>query len=263
MITRVAILFVCLAFAGFALPLHASEGLSFDTERIRDRSEVLIDPASAYILVETDLFANIEFVKEATPQERAIWEQQRLRAMSQPEQDGVHGDVDTENFPWPAAESQLRLRMEVNGHFERKRDFVLYLYRVPAGTYTFYAHNTYNTQDCACMGTVSFPVATGRITALRLERKYLDSAGEVLAERPRKGTALERLMRTAVQVSPPTALAYDERLPSKAIQAARLTPVPEIPNWGRYIANRVLPIEGIFSYERDTMVIEIPISGTK
>lgn len=261
MIARVLFILVYLVFAALASPLHASDGLSFDAERIRDRSEVEIDPASAYILVETDLFANIEFVKEATPLERAIWEQQRLKAISQAAEDGAGEAIDAENFPWPAAESQLRLRMEVNGHFERKRDFVLYLYRVPVGTYTFYAHNTYNTQDCACMGTVSFRVVAGRITALRIEREYLGPAGEVLAERPRKGTALERLMRTAIKVSPPTALAYDERLPSGSFQAADLTPVPELPNWGRYIVNRILPLEGLFSYDRDTMVVEAPANG--
>jgi len=255
MILRTLAPLVCLALTAISLPLRADEGLNLGAERIPDSSEVQIDPASAYILVETDLFANIEFAKKASPIEKEEWEQLRLRALAQLEKGERRENLDMENFPWPAAESQLRLRMEVNGHFERKRNFVLYLYRVPEGTYTFYAHNTYNTQDCACMGTVSFPVTTGTITALRIEREYIGQQGEVLIERPRQGTALERLMRTAIRVSSPTALAYDGRLPYDSIQAARFTPVPEIPNWGRYIVNRVLPMEGLFSYDRGVMVV--------
>lgn len=113
------------------------------------------------------------------------------------------------------------------------------------------------------MGTVSFTVPTGEITAVRIEREYLGPEGEILVERPRKGTALERLMRTAIRVSPPTALAYDQRLSSTSIKAAKLIPVPEIPNWGRYIANRVLPIQGLFSYDRDIMVVEAHSNSVK
>lgn len=263
MTQRLLTLLLCLVLTSTALPLRAEEGLTLDIERIRDRSDVQIDPVGAYILVETDLFANIEFVKKASPAERQAWEAQRLDALAQADKQADGEAQDAGNFPWPAAESQLRLRMDVNGHFERKRDFVLYLYRVPPGTYTFYAHNTYNTQDCACMGTVSFPVTAGSITALRVEREYLGADGEVLTERPKKGTALERLMRTGIAVSAPTALSYDERLPQKAIQAATFTPEPEVPNWGRYIINRVLPIKGLFSYDRDHMIIESPDSDQK
>ena len=243
-------LILLLALPAYSQP--AAPDLGFAYEQVRDRKAVELDFSQGYILVETDQMANIEFVKQATAAETERWEHFRLQAEAQHEIDPGNSEA----LVWPGAESQLRVRLDVLGRFERTRDVVLYLAKVPSGTYQFYAHNAYNTQDCACMGSVSFAVEAGVVTALRIERRHLGADGAVLAERPKKGTALEQLMRSALQLTPPTPLAFDKRLPSDKIVAANFSPVAEIPNWGRYIVNRILPIEGLFRYEREELVPE-------
>ncbi len=230
----------------------SNAGLGFGYERIKSRKAVQFDPKQAYLLVETNLVANIEFVKAATADESERWQALRLEAVAQATAEGVQA----EQVAWPAVESQLRVRMDVLGHFRRNRDAVLYLYEVPPGTYTFYAHNSYKTQDCACMGSVSFPADAGVITALRIQRRYLDTDGKPQVERPKGVSELEGLMRSALEISPPTDQAYDDRLANSEIVAAVFTPVPAVPNWGHYIVNRVLPMDGLFRYERDQLVRE-------
>ena len=60
--------------------------------------------------------------------------------------------------------------------------------------------------------------------------------------------------RMAFYIDPPSDFALDPRLPRERIHPAQFEPVDRLPNWFGSTVNRVLPIPGLFHYERGHMV---------
>jgi hypothetical protein len=281
---------ISIAFAAFAALAGGSSVAAqnlppLSYEVVRNRADTQFDAAKAYVLIETGLWADIELVKQATADERELWERDRHAALAKAQAEwptllaeyerqrvrDARGRATREsaprpieptdaNFPWPAAEAQLRVMMSVLRRFSTEDGVALFVYEVPPGTYSLYAYNNIVMRDCLCMGSVSFPVAAGAITALRVDRKFLGTKGEVLSERPRGVSDMERWMRSGIAVSGHTAAAYHPRIPRAMIRPAQLSPVPELANWGGYIVNRLLPVPGLFHYEFEKMVDERPVA---
>jgi len=215
---------------------HAQELKEIEIERISGRAPFVPDPNKAYLLVETRNLraATFTFVKAA---------------------DGAGG----------ADPANATGYIEIAGNHFANEDGVVSvrLFAVPPGEY-FFSSLTWQwlpvDVDCACMGTVRFPVELGKVTAIRVETAILDAKGEQIGV-GNIGDAIpdgrhenDLFAMRGIAVGHPTSALLRGRVDDQYIEPARLAPVAELPNWfGRQI-NRVLPIPGVLDYEGDRMV---------
>lgn len=204
-----------------------------DIERVRARGEFIPEPDRAYILVESrNNRSHIRFALMSDASESAV----------------PTGWFETPNFQ----------------RFAGENDVSVWLFEVPVGNY---ALSSISWQwvpfdhDCACMGTVRFPVEPGQVTAIRAETALLDERGHQVAvgnmprnvPGERRGESDLWSMR-AISVGHPTSGIWRENLSDVHIEPARLTPMAEFPNlFGSMIA-RVLPIDGVLDYDGEQLI---------
>ena len=168
--------------------------------RVPDRDTVTIDPAKAYLLVEAPGVMQAMFLLAPNEAQRADWASQRAEALAEAIADypgrvqRYQRDLETrrasrqrENrrpvapvepteatFAWPELDSRLLVTIGPFNRFHSADGTSLWLYEVPAGTYTYYGQGAPGMGDCVCMGSVRFAVPAGQITALRNGLQWLD-----------------------------------------------------------------------------------------
>lgn len=227
-----AVLLGCVTYQ----PAHAQDLKEIEIERISGRAPFVPDPSKAYLLVESRNLRGVTFtfVKAA---------------------DGARG----------ADPANATGYIEIAGNHFTNEDGVVSvrLFAVPPGEYFFSSVTWQWTPvdvDCACMGTVRFPVEPGKVTAIRVETAILDARGEQIGV-GNLGKAIpdgrrenDLFAMRALAVGHPTSDLLRGKVDEGVIEPARFTPVPELPNWFGHQINRVLPIPGVLDYEGDRMV---------
>jgi hypothetical protein len=270
---RAAIVAAAVASAGWAAPAIAADK-EWETRAVKDSPEPLVlDPAKAYILIDTEGLQLPVFMQRPSPAEAARWEAKRAEefakehakwakkhaawerdvAASRKSAAGTPPKKPIEpaeaNFGFPSYEQAHQFLAGPQNRFS-KQDGSRYLQEVPPGTYVFYK----NMMACACLGTVEFEAAAGKITTLKLGLPFLEALrAEPKYQRPKTaldlppGVTTMRLENTDYT---------DPRFPGGSVVQARFRPAGQWPNWAGSEVDRVMAIPGVFRYERDKQVPE-------
>lgn len=133
------------------------------------------------------------------------------------------------SFGYPSYEQKHTVFLGPQNRFS-KVDGSVYLQEVPPGEYIFYAVGA----TCACLGTISFDAPAGKVVAL-----------DIASMNNPDGTA-------PFDIRP--ANIVDTRLPAESVLAATFKPAGMRANWFGISVDRVLPVEGVFTYERGKQV---------
>ncbi|TRD10773.1 hypothetical protein FGU71_02080 [Erythrobacter insulae] len=254
--------------------------IEFETQIVKDREDVVLDPAKAYILLQSPVAIPATFFKVPTDEEREIVSNERAAALTKAhekwvkEQAGYERHLATaqkrneqptrtkpiepteENFSWIPPEQQMMFSIGPLNRFEKGEGLSLYLQEVPAGEYVYYGTTNLGLGACACMGTVKFEAKPGTITALRYDGVWLDKNGDPIGRGkiPDGVDTNDALVRVAMIIEKVDDAAFDPRLPRDWIRDADLVPMPFVPNWLGAEINRIAPIPGVLRYERDEMI---------
>jgi hypothetical protein len=272
-VLKAAALVAVAAFAGSAPPAVAADK-EWETRAVKDSPEPLVlDPAKAYILIDTDglqlpVFMHRpsaaeaarwdakraeEFAKERAKwaKKHAAWERDAAAYKKSPTGTPPKKPVEpTEaNFGFPSYEQAHQFLAGPQNRFN-KQGGSRYLQEVPPGTYVFYK----NMMACACLGTVEFEAAAGKITTLGLGLPFLEAL---------KNEAKDKRPKTALDLPPGVTTMRleqtdftDPRFPAGSVVQAQFKPAGQWPNWGGGEVDRVMAIPGVFRYERDKQVAE-------
>lgn len=262
-------------------PISAKDAdWDFTTRIVKDSKKVVLDPAKAHLLVQTPSGVVSTFYRVPTEAEREKDRALRAQALAEERKDWTkkmaryERDMERyksgsgrrkpekpeepteENFPWRALETEFMVTVGPLNRFAKEDGNSLYLHEVPPGEYVFYGSILMGMGVCACMGTVKFEVEQGKITTLRSDGVFLDKDGNPLdrMNRPEGQDTNDVLVRYAMIVEPADSRARDPRLPPERLTSAQFTPVEFVPNWFGAQINRLLPMEGVFAYERDKQI---------
>lgn len=277
-----------LAAASAALIMAASPALAdddlpqieFETQIVKDKKEVFLDPAKAYILLQSPVAIPATFFKVPTDEEREIVSKLRGAALqkardkwakkqaSYDKHKAWHDKQGTkptrvepiepteETFSFTPPEQFMMFSIGPLNRFEKGKGLSLYLQEVPAGEYVYYGTTNLGLGACACMGTVKFNAEPGTISALRYDGVWLDKNGEEVGRGrlPEGVDTNDQLVRVAMIIEKVDESAFDPRLPSDWIRDADLVPMPFVPNWMGAEINRLAPIPGVLAYNRDEVI---------
>lgn len=98
------------------------------------------------------------------------------------------------------------------------------------------------------MGSVAFIAEAGKVTVLG----SLHFQGTALmSDKVPESNGLET---ETVGIQQMTSATRDPRLPSDKLTAARFIPVGRLDNWSGSEIDRIMPIAGVFRYDRDKQV---------
>ncbi|QFT76999.1 hypothetical protein [Erythrobacter sp. THAF29] len=279
---------LALGVAGAALiatgaPAMAQDDLpeiEFETQIMKDRDEVLLDPNKAYILLQSPVAIPATFFKVPTDLEREIVANQRSAALEKAREKWAKKQAKyekhiarakkrrekptqkkpieptEENFSWTPPEQMMMFSLGPLNRFDKGKGLSLYLQEVPPGEYVYYGTTSMGLGACACMGTVKFMAEPGTINALRYDGVWLDKdSNEIGRGRLPEGVDTnDQLVRVAMIIEPVDEAAYDPRLPKEWIKDAQLVPMPFVPNWMGAEINRLAPIPGVLAYNRDEVI---------
>lgn len=280
---RAALIALALASAalGAAHPAYAKEE-EWNTRIVKDKPDVTFDPMKGYILVETLSPVAVTFFQTPTEEEREQDTKARDEAFAKEHQDWVKKHAQWErsvaaykpapnaikprsepeeptlkSMDWPSLEMSRMISLGPINRFAKSDDVSLYLQEVPPGEYVYYGSLTLGVGACACMGTVKFDVAPGKITTLRYKPGNLDAQGVLLEDPQPVAEDVDQddlLVRTTMIIGQVDENAHDSRLPADMLVPAEFVPVPNLPNWMKAEINRVEPIPGVMTYDRDRMI---------
>lgn len=259
-------LLLALALTGLAPSAVLAKSDAFTTKAVADAPAIVLDPAKAYILVESEQASLPAFARqpsaadleqdnknraEELAKKRADWEKTAGRRNRPPE-------PTEETLEWPEfGQSHMVLIGPDNRFF--KKGVSLYLEEVPPGDYAFYGNagpdvNGGIVGACACMGTVVFNAAAGKVTALKLSIPV----AEAMARREKGQPAITASDLpagvTSFRLVAATELARDPRIPADSLVAPVYRPLARMTNWYGIEIDRLMPIEGVFRYERDKLI---------
>jgi hypothetical protein len=266
--------FALLAAWGVAATAADKDEPKWETRVVGDKPEPLVlNPAKAYILVDTQalqlpVFLHRpseaeaarwaakraeEFAKEHAKwaKKHAAWEREMAAYRKSPAGSAPKKPVEpTEaNFGFPSWEQAHQFMVGPQNRFN-KDGGSRYLQEVPPGTYVFYK----NMMACACLGTVEFDAAPGKITTVGLGLPFLEALEELPKEQ-RPKTALD-LPAGVTTMRLETTDFTDPRFPAGSVVQAQFRPAGQWPNWAGSEVDRVMAIPGVFRYERDKQVAE-------
>lgn len=267
----------------FSVPASAAKSpFEFKPERISDKPEFPFDESKAYILVEYDRMTNVSFMKLPNEEEQAIWEKMRLEEFAKAQKKYVSRKKRYENdlakwrkirsgrkpeppveptegnFSITPFELEHNLAIGPQGRFNND-DVSIYLYAVPEGEYVFYGNAFFNPNGgamgtCVCMGTVAINVEAGQIAAVRLDYPFVDMLANLpKEERPKTPLEMPEEL-TTTGLLPVEKAKSDQRLPQDRVVFPAMRPISRLPNWFGLEVDRLMPVEGVFRYEGDSMI---------
>ncbi|WEK48107.1 MAG: hypothetical protein P0Y56_07375 [Candidatus Andeanibacterium colombiense] len=248
---------------------------------VKDRPVVQLDPAKAYVLVQTAAALPITLFARPSEEERANDRQERAAALEKqharwvknhaswartmqalkdhPEADKPKEPVEPteDSFAWAALETKKMIMIGPLNRFSKGEKAALYLTEVPPGEYIFYGTISAGLGTCACMGTVWFDVVPGKVTTLRYDYGFADKDGRPLDTDGGFPEGVDRndaLVRALMILSPADGGAKDPRIPADMFAAADFHAMPTLPNWFGAEINRLQPIPGVLAYRRDKVI---------
>ena len=260
----------------------AKSPFEFKPERVSDKAEFPFDASKAYLLVESDNMINVSFMKLPNDEELATWEALRLEEFGEAQKKyesrikryerdmavwrktrrGGEPEAPVEptedTFTISPFELDHNLAIGPQGRFSTDGGS-LYLYEVPAGEYVFYGNVFFNPNGgamgtCVCMGTVALNVEPGQVSAVRIRLPFMEMYSSMdKDERPK--TVLDIPADMTSQGLVPVKLALtDARLPQDKMVFPETRLIARLPNWFGVEIDRLMPIEGRFTYNGDAMV---------
>lgn len=269
-------------FLSTLLPIHtaSAQKIAFLGGIVKDKKTAKIDPEKSYLMVETDVAMTMTFVKIPSQAELDDWENQRKEALAKavdkyerrlksyqrriknykPKAGGLRApvkptDPTEEGFFWPDLEYNFKFDVGPSNRFSKADGASLYLREVTAGEYYYYGTGPLALPVCACMGTVSFNVEAGTITALQVGIGAVNAQGEMIAAPEPDISKHDGRVRYQLVVEAPSDAVFDPRLPREMIQPADFAPRGSRENWGGREVSRVAPIVGVFEYsDRGEMI---------
>ena len=256
---------------------------------VGDRQTVTLDPAKAYLLVESEGPVMMTLIREPNQAERDQWVADRAEALAraqrrhagqlrryqaevqatrgrgrQPERPVEPTDA---NFQFEPIELRLTYSFGPQNRFSKASGSVMlvtgrsvYLTELPAGRYHVYgpvmmAPNGGAFGTCLCMGTVSFDIAVGQITDLGQVTNPAWARTASFGEGPVPPQSDPDTAVTVFGIDPARAGdEVDPRLRSYTIAPAQLRPGRRFANWFGLTVDRITPIPGVLSYRRDVMI---------
>jgi len=282
-VARIAL--ALLALAATSAPVMAKEA-PWTTKAISDKPQPFVpDPGKAYILVQADYTVNGLLMRRPDAADQEKWAAERAEKLAKEHNRWVSRHASwaatakaiaaskskvpaepveptEENFQWPSYEQTHTVYFGPTFRFA-KIDTSLYLMEVPAGEYVFYGNFAFAMPQgtCACMGTVAFDAKAGEVTAMgKLHMPVLDYVREKSNDAAPKDPVVLPEGMTTMRISTVEQAAYDARIPRDRIVLAKLKPVGRMPNWFGAGIDRLMPIDGVFRYERDRQ-IDLTLQG--
>lgn len=266
MIARILVLLA--AIAGLAA---APAGAQTLIRQYKPKEVVTLDPGTAYILYRSDEKVDIRFLRTPDEADWVDYRAQRAQALAKAtrtyaaamasydrNQDyqqkrgqarptkPVEPTDETLNFP---SIELLNLFDVVGGRALTKEPEYTYLVAVRPGIYTLYGQiGLSGTGVCLCMGSVSFDAPAGVVTdigEISLEGTAVVMAGVLYIPEP--GMKQQVIPRNAATWLPP-------QVSGLTVQSAEFHAAPKMPNYFGLMIDRVQPIKGVISYQRDTIV---------
>lgn len=233
---------------------------------------VVLDPAKAYVLVRSNAFfvplflhqpnadeaaAHARRRAEALAKEHAKWEkkfaswQAEMKSLERTPASVRRPARPVEpteaNFGFPEYERLHTFTVGPQNRFS-KTDGSVWLQEVPPGEYVFYGSMAL----CACLGTVSFDAPAGNVVALEIGLPFIDALRDSpKEERPKSAFDLPP-GTSSLRIGP--AQVSDSRLPADKVIPADFKPAGTRPNWFGQEVDRVMPIGGLFDYERGKQI---------
>lgn len=280
--------FVLASLAGTPAAYAADKEERFETRIVSDKAAVVIDRAKAYLLVEAPGAVPVTFFRIPTAEQLGRDQAKRTAALAEAHADWVEDHAKWQRrmatfkrgpntpeppvepveptdatFAWNALEKSMIVTLGPLNRFSKGDDASLYLQEVPPGEYVYYGSIMLGIGVCACMGTVKFEVAPGKITSLQYDFAYMDARGHLLDtdRKPPEGVeANDAIARLAMILAEDASHARDPRLPGDMLVPAAFRAMPTLPNWFGTEINRLQPIPGVLAYERDR-VIDLKVDG--
>lgn len=245
----------------------------WETRIVADKPQpVTLNPAKAYVLLRADNLVMPSFMRmpgpedaakhaaeraEALAKEHAKWQkkfaswQSQMKSMERMPTTVRRPERPVEptekNFGFPDYEQVHSFMLGPQNRFA-KQDGSVYLQEVPPGEYIFYGL----VGTCACLGTVSFEAPAGKVVALDLTLPFAQALRDLPKEQ-RPATPLD-LPAGTTTMRLAAATFTDSRLPEGSMIAPTFKPAGRRPNWPGMEADRVMPIDGVFRYERDKQI---------
>jgi hypothetical protein len=266
---NIARLILAASAAWLAVPATAAE-----RDQLNQRQAVTLDPARSYILYRTPVRAPVQFVREATAEERSAYQTARetayQRARTRYErafarwerEEAACGNsqashcryrperpatVTPETFSYPPLELTNLVTVERSPLFERSEAENVYLLAVTPGTYSLYGQITLGENGpigvCLCMGSVRFEAPAGRIVDLGT----ISYPGE--ARQP-----AVRRMASQLVTAPAAGALLPPRLAGLPVVQAELRAAGKLPNFFAVEIDRHPPIDGVLAYDRDRVI---------
>jgi hypothetical protein len=257
------------ALVAFAAPAAASP------EQVGQCADVKMLPGLSYIFFRTAERLDVQFVREASPEQRAEYEASRAAAYAQArsrferqfarwqrEETQCRGndaaycryrperpaEVNPETFAYPPIEMVNMVAIERGPQFTRAEGEYTYLMAVRPGTYILYGAVAVGENGpvgvCLCMGSVRFDVPADRIVDLGEIRYSPDRTREI----PRRNMTSQFVVPAAADSPRP------ERLAGLPVVPAELRAAGKMPNFFAVEIDRHPPIEGVLAYDRDRVV---------
>ena len=273
------------AYAGAALALLLSMPALADqpaakaiTSDMVSSGQVKIDPAKAYILVNTGVRVDAAFLRQPDGATRAKWQADFDKALAKAKKDyparlaAWRSEADiakqtsapapkmpTEPTAADIAIDPIELRDQVvigpMNVYAKDKDSFTYLEEVPPGTYVAYGSPPEPTVDapgnCLCMGTVSFVARAGVVTDVSLLSATRPMSALMTPPPPPNGYAAKYLAKISAFVAayhPPAAFA------EMPVVSAELHAFGKINNFNGGVVMRLSPIAGVLDYRRDTVI---------
>jgi len=262
---RGLLLVLALAFATAAPAQNAGS----DIEEIRDGAAVSLDPASAYLLIRTEvppkaLSYHIILVRELVAQESEDYfkAQDAMIAEERAKPGATEEKVQaaTAKFVERYKKATNVLMMYQGRSYAKNTDGSTYLLRVRPGRYIIAGPGLVRGLNvCMCMGTVGFEAKPGVITDL----------GYVLAARVDKPSTVPELAETAghpldhgslpllfvMSVRPfQSNMAVPDQLLKLVRVPAPYYPVGKIPNLFTGLVSRMASVPGLLAYDVDRVI---------
>jgi hypothetical protein len=276
-----SLLALCGALLAISSPGLAAEE-KFRTSIVNDEDAITLDPAKGYLLVEAPDAAAITFFKipsaETRDADRKKRSEARVRAHAQWVKDYARYKVRLKNyqrspgsfdrpveplepteegFAWEALELKRMVTLGPLNRFRKSDAASLYLQAVTPGEYVYYGTVSLGLGACACMGTVKFDVAPGKVTTLSFDYAFMDRRGNLLRPRhevPNGADDIDAGTRTALILAQGGRHVADPRLPADLLVEANFRAMPSLPNWFGAEVNRLQPIPGVLDYDRDKVI---------
>jgi hypothetical protein len=268
---KIAGIMGCALLAALAAPFAVQA-----RDQLGHEDAVTVDQRKSYIFYRTTGMADVQFVREATAEDRAAYRIAREQAYVRARRDYERRlpqirrheavcrqseslqcrnwqrppEITPETFEYPPIELGNMIQVTRGPQFTREEPKYSYLIAVDPGTYVLYgqivATENGMVGTCLCMGSVKFEARAGRIVDLGAIRFGAPGGGS-------RGASARRF--ATLEVAPPEpSMPLPARLAGLPVAPAELRAAGKLPNFYGVEIDRHPALPGVLGYERDRVI---------